>query len=400
MMTHETTQYEESIDLLALAVKILRKWQWMLVVALMVALCFGMYVGFLRPVQVGSTAEIAKLQEELDENTAKLAESEAEFIANEQGIAERQKKIAANEELLVAQQQMQETLQENLSALRATLEQSQEVLANPNASSKQTAEVIAQLLTLTNEITSVDDQLSAAAQSVSNTKKDTSTLQSEIDKMTASNETLGAVNEELRAEIKVQKTEMGRLTRSAGVGKVALYTVVGAMIGAFFYCGIVFLQFMMDKKLRSGNELKEQYGIHILGEFWSEAAKTHNTFGRKLDRIVGDVQTLPQEQQVYKLIAAGIQMPEFPLPMQLAVTGTARKETLRTVGQQLRAMLPKGYKITVAANPVYAPALLVNLKQYTVLLVEEKGFSDKREIAKLAELLSSNEVQVIGAVVK
>lgn len=394
-MSYENPQYEESIDLLALAVSILRKWKWILVVALMGALLVGMYKGILRPGQAGSEAEIAALQESLDENTAKLAEGEAEFTANEQGIAERLEKIAANEELLPTQEELQETLKENLSALRTTLERSREALDN-----NQTAEAIANLLKVTNDITSVDNQLNSAATRVSNTKKEITTWQSEIDKMVASNETLQATNEELRNEIAAQETEMTRLTGKPGVGKVALYGLAGAAVFAFLYCGLLFLEFMLDKKLRSGEELKERYGFPILGEFWSEAAKTHRKGGRKLDRLVGDVPTLPEEHQIYKLIAAGIQAPAFPLPMQIAVTGTARKEALREVGQQMCDLLPEGYKVIVAANPVYTPAPLVNLKKYTVVLVEEKGFSDKREIAKLAELLGRNEVKVIGAVVK
>ena len=398
-MTYENKEYEESIDLLALAACALRKWKWMVLAALVGALLLGVYKGVLRPEIAGSETEIEELQKAIDDDTAKLSKNEADIETNEADIATKQGELAADEELLVSQKELKAAQEENLATLRTTLERSEEVLADPNASSSQLAEVIMQILTLSDDITAANSSVNTASTRVSNTEKEISTLQSDIKKLTSSNETLEETNAELRQKIKEQEEEIERLTGNAGLVSIVKYAAMGAVLGAFVFCGIIFLQFILYRKLRSADELKEQYGFPILGEFWSAAAKDHNKFNRMLDRLMGDVQTLPEEQQVYKLIAAGIQTPALALPIQLTVTGTAKKETLREVGDRLHSLLPEGYKLTVAANPVYNPGPLANLKKYTVLLVEEKGVSDKREIAKLTEVLGRNEVKVIGAVV-
>lgn len=398
-MTYENTQYEDSIELLALVVSVLRNWKWLLAAAVLGALLFGTYKGVLRPERAGSETEIEELQEAINENTKKLSKNEEEIATNESGIAERQERIAADEELLPTQQELEETLKETLSALRTSLQQAQAAVADSNVSSNQTVSVITQMITLSDDIRDTDTQLNSAAARVSNTKKEIATWQSEIDKMIASNETLEETNAELRKKIQEQEAEIGRLTGHAGRGLIIKCAMIGAGLGALAVCGIIYLQFVLYEKLRTADELNEQYGFPILGEFWSAKAKNHNKFNRMLDRLVGDVQTLPEEQQIYKLIAAGIQTPELALPVHLMVTGTARKESLHEVGVQLKDFLPEGYKLTVAANPVYNPEPLANLKKYTVLLVEKKGISDKGEIAKLAKVLRYNDVKVIGAVV-
>ena len=398
-MKYDNTQYEESIDLLGLAASILRKRRWLVIVALAGAIVLGVYKGVLRPGDSENASEIAKLQEKIDANTETLKKNEDEIAANETTITANQEKIAANDELLVTQQDLQTTLQDNLTAVQTTLEQSQVVLSDPNASSERTAEVIVQLLNLTNDITDLNSQLNAAATRVSNTKKDTTTLQADIDKMTASNEKLEAANAELRTEINEQKAEMEKLNDSARIGQIIKYAMLGAVLGLFFVCGIVFLKYFKDKTLRNSAELKERYDLPILGEFCSAAALKHSKFEKKLDQLAGDVQTHPEKRQVYDLIAAGIQASGEALPMRLAVTGTVDKEILREVSGWLCKFLPEEYEVLMASNPVYNPGFLAELRQYTILLVEVKQSSDKREIDKLVEVLCRNEVKVIGAVV-
>lgn len=398
-MKYDNTQYEESIDLLGLAAGILRKRWWLVMACLAGALVLGLYKGVLRPGDSGNAAEIAKLQEEIDTSTETLTKNEDEIATNGTTIAANQEKIAANDELLVTQQALQATLQNNLTALQTTLEQSQAVLADPNASSERTAEVIVQLLNLTNDITELDGQLNTAATRVNNTKKDTTNLQADIDKMTASNEKLEAANAELRTAISEKRTQVEKLNSSGGLMQIVKYAVMGAVLGAFVFCGIVFLKYFRDKTLRNSAELKEKYDLPILGEFCSAAALKHSKFEKKLDQLSGDVQTHPEKRQVYDLIAAGIQASGEDLPMRLAVTGTVDKEILREVSGWLCKFLPEEYEVLMASNPVYNPGFLAELRQYTILLVEVKKSSDKREIDKLAEVLCRNEVKVVGAVV-
>lgn len=398
-MVYENPQYEETIDLLALAASAMRQWKRLLLAALIGALLLGAYKGVFRPEKAFSDTEIEELQKALADNKTKLSANETQIVTNRNGIADRQGKITANEELLVTQRELRDALEATLDGLCTALEQSQEVLADPDVTTEWTAAVIVQMLTLKDNITDTENELNTAATYVNNNQKEISAWQLEIENMTASNQTMEESNAKLRLEIEKQEAQLEGMTGYVRIGPAFKYAVIGAVLGAVVFCGVIFLQYMMYKKLRSSGELKEQYGFPILGEFSSDAAKEHNKFDQMLDKLVGDVQTLPEEQQVYKLIAAGIQTPASPLPMQLVVTGTVEKEMLKEVGNQLNGLLPEDYKITVAENPVYNPDLLANLMQYTVLLAEGKGISDKREIAKLVEVLRRSEVKVIGAVV-
>ena len=60
---------------------------------------------------------------------------------------------------------------------------------------------------------------------------------------------------------------------------------------------------------------------------------------------------------------------------------------MQEVCEKLGALLPDSYTVTKAENPVYNAASLADLKQYTILWVEAKEVSDKKEVDRLAELV-------------
>ena len=161
----------------------------------------------------------------------------------------------------------------------------------------------------------------------------------------------------------------------------------------------VFLQFIFNKTLQTASELSERYTFPILGEFLSDKAKTHKKFGQWLDKLIGDVQTLPDDQQVYELVAAGIRASVVELPVKLVITGTVEEIKLKEIGNTISKLLPEGYIVEIASNPVYNAKFLANLKQYEILLVEAKGVSQKPEIAKLVDMLQRNEIKIVGSVI-
>ena len=344
---NETRQYEETIDLLALMVKALRKWPVLLAAMLIGAALLGGYKGL---VPVDNTSAIEAIQLELNENL-KTYEGNKKTI-----------ETSGWNELLVS--------------LESSLTECQAMLTDPSLTANEYAEIITQVNVLTGNILNVKTKIESF-------------------------EDLLEENEELQKQIDEQEAQIVDLSVTrASLKAVLKYAIVGVMLGAFIFCGVIFLQFILDHRLRTSGELKERYNLPILGEFSSEAAKRHGKFDQWLDKLSGDVQTLPDDKQVYELIAAAVQTSAATLPMQLAVTGTVNKEIMGQVGEQLKSLLPDTYAIKLETNPVYNAAFLADLKKYTVLLVEAKGVSDKREIEKLAEVLYRNEVKVIGAVVK
>lgn len=346
---NETRQYEETIDLCALMAQALRKWPVLLAAMLIGAMLLG---GYRELVPVDHTSEIEAIQLELDKNLATFKN---------------------NEKTIELSDWME--WEKLLPSLERSLKECQDLLTDPSLSINEYTEIIAQVNILTENILKTQEKI----KSIENILEENVELQEQIDEQETMITALSVTRVSLKTILK--------------------YAILGAALGAFIFCGVIFLQFILDHRLRASVELKERFNLPILGEFSSDAAKKHGKFGQWLDKLSGDVQTLPGEQQVYELIVAGMQTSVAMLPMQLAVTGTVSKEVLEQIGGQLKSLLPDTYKIKVETNPVYNAAFLVDLKQYVVLLVEAKGVSDKREIEKLAEILHRNQVKVIGAVV-
>ena len=397
-----TKQYEETIDLFALMAQAMRKWPVLLAAMLIGAMLLGGYKGLV-PVYVDHTAEIEAIQSAIDANLESIKNNEKNIEKSELSIENNKKKIAEYKELLPVREEQLAQWEELLDSLKNSLTESQSLLTNTSLTADQHTAVVIQINTLTENILTVSAQVEAAKQKIPNTETEIKNLEMQIETIEESIEAIIEVNKKLREQIDEQEAQIADLsvTRvNVSLKTVLKYAILGAGLGAFIFCGVIFLQFILDHRLRASCELKERYNLSILGEFSSEAAKKHGKFGQWLDKLSGDVQTLPGEQQVYELIAAGVQLPAAMLPMQLAITGTASKEILGQVGNQLRSLLPDTYEIKVETNPVYNAAFLVDLKRCMVLLVEAKGVSDKREIEKLAEVLRRNQVKVVGAVVK
>lgn len=393
---NETRYYEETIDLLALMVQVLRKWPVLLTAMLIGAALLGGYK-VLVPREMGNTDAIAAIQAQIDANLASIANNEKAIETNELSIENIQKQIAESKNLRPIRKNQIAQWEELLDSLKSTLDEGQHLLTDLSLPEEQYAAIVEQINALTENILKVHAQIDA----IPDTETEIKNLEAKIEAIEKSIEDIIEVNEELQEQTDELEAQLATLPEGdISFGAVLKYAVLGAVLGAFIFCGVIFLQFILDHRLRASGELKEKYDLPILGEFSSEAAKKHGKFGRWLDKLSGDVQTLPEERQVYELIAAGVQASAAALPMRLVVTGTVSKEILDQIGEQLKSLLPDTYKIKVETNPVYNAAFLVDLKQYTVLLVEVKGVSEKKDIEKLSEVLQRSEVKVIGAVVK
>lgn len=437
---NDSRQYEETIDLLAVMVKALRKWRVLLAAMVIGAALLGGYK-MLGPVDNTSAIEgietkiegietqieaietkIKPTQTEMDKNLETHRTNER-TIETRRGSIERDKKtIVKDKEMISVQKGELARWEEMLVPLESSLKETQDMLADPSLTAEQHADIVVQLNSLMGNVLNVSARSSTAKQQISNLETEIEKLENEIetfeedikdllekngklqeqiDKQEETTGKRGAEIEKLEAEIEELEAQLPDLSAArAGLKTVLKYAILGAVLGAFVFCGVIFLQFILDRRLRASVDLKERYNFPILGEFSSEDAKKHGKFGQWMDKLSGDVQTLPEEQQVYELIAAGVRTSVEELPVHLAVTGTVSRELLDQIGGQLKSLLPNTYGIKVETNPVYNAAFLADLKQYTVLLVEAKGVSDRREIDKLAEVLCRNKVKVVGAVVK
>lgn len=396
-MQYKNAQYEKPIDLLELSADILIKWKLLLVAFFIGAAFLGVY----RSVFHTETFNYNRVKDSLNANYTDHNDLQAEILANETTITAALQKIAASEELLQTQQQLKANLESTLESINDMLTQAQAVLDDPGITPEQAALIIAQLPTLTDDLAAVGSQISVTAQAMRSTQEQIADWKVEVDLLTLQNIPLKERDAELLKKIDEREALLENGSSAGpGIKSILTYMVFGGILGAVIVCGIVFLQYIMSKKLRTSAELKDQYQLPILGEFYSGDIKSCSKFERTLDKIIGNVQTMPEEKQVYELIAACIQSAADSLPVELAVTGTVSETTLQLVSDQLAALLPEKYTVTVIENPVCNIDFLINLKKYSVLLVEAKGVSDRREIDKMVEILCRNKAKVIGAVVQ
>ncbi len=399
-MQYSDADYEETIDLMALLAEVLHKWKWLLCALLAGALLFGGY-RLLVPAKPDLDEDaITELQASIDNNQATLTGSQTTLETNASTIAADTEKIPATEELLGTYTESKETLQKNLDTSKEALQSAQSTLSDAGLSAAERASVIVQLPTLTNDIAETDAEIRSVSERINEAKQSIAAMQKEIEDLTRSNETLTSELTDLQAQLAQQQQELSALQEgtisftSRPVGSAA----IGGVLGLLAICFVLLFRFLFDKRLRCAQELRERYRLPILGEFYSERYQKHNQFDRMLDAWAGDSQTLPDKQEVYKLIAAGIHS-AIPEGARLAITGTLPQEKLLQVSNALSSLLPESCQPQALSNPVYNPAFLADIRQYTVLLVEAKGTSDKAEIVKLAELLSRTGVPVLGAVV-
>ncbi len=399
-MKYDAQKYEESLDLLALLAEILRKWKWLVCAILVGALVFGGVGALRKPEPVVDAEAVAAAQTARDGSVATLAADENELETNRATLADRETRIAAdrkqlekNEMNLLAQQALLEQLQ-------GALERTQEVLNDPDADPERLSEIVVQLPATTNQVDKVTDRVEELAQKGRDLENEIAGWQTEISNLTARNDALETDIANLAAAIPGQEAALAAAQAGTpGSNNMVTNGVIGAILGVLVVCGAVFLRFLLGKKLLQSRELKERYSLPILGEFYSGSAKKHKGFDCWLDQLSGDLQTQPEEEQVYQLVAADIRAAAKE-PKALAVTGTVPEEYLTETVEKLRALLPEDFAVTEKANPVYDASFLAEVREYSVLLVEAKGVSDRREIDKLAELLCRKEVDVLGAVVR
>lgn len=399
-MKYDARKNEDSLDLVALLAGILRKWKWLVCAILAGALVFGGVGALKKPEPVVDAEAVAAAQAARDGSVATLAADENELETNRTTLEDREDRIAANRKQLERNKTNLLAQQALLDQLQDAMERTQEVLSDRDADPERLSEILVQLPTTTNNVDKVTDRVEQLAQRGRDLENEITGWKTEISNLTARNKVLTTDIENLTAAIPGQEAALAAAQAGTpGSNTILKYGVLGAILGAVIVCGAVFLRFLFGKQLLQSRELKERYSLPILGEFYSESAKDHKGFDRWLDKLSGDLQTLPEEEQVYQLVAADIST-AVKAPVRLAVTGTVPEECLTETVEKLRALLPEDIAVTAKENPVYDPAFLAKVQDYSVVLVEAKGVSDRREIAKMAELLCRKEVDVLGAVVR
>ena len=176
------------------------------------------------------------------------------------------------------------------------------------------------------------------------------------------------------------------------------WALAGAGLGLLAMIGIYLISFLRRGKLRSGDEISEQYGVPVFGEMNRSGARRP---GRGIDGWLEKRQFRKNpatEAEVYDNAAALIRAKREEGTLLLA--GTAGADVLARVKAELEKRLGTDAGMETRADfPAAGGSAEDAVRAGSVVWVEEKHGSRSTEIQRAAELFEAAGTKVIGALV-
>lgn len=175
------------------------------------------------------------------------------------------------------------------------------------------------------------------------------------------------------------------------------YGFLGGVLGAFGVVFCVCVVFLMSDKVNSDKELKNRFGIKLLGTFTRPRPKrAFSGIDNWLDRLEG--KKTWTEDSVFELITVNIKN-YLEGYHSVLLTGTIDTEKLETISQELRARLPE-LTLETGENMNTSAETLQKLPGYdAVILIEECSVSKYSEIQMEIETIYNVKKNVIGCIV-
>ena len=202
--------------------------------------------------------------------------------------------------------------------------------------------------------------------------------------------------------LKDQREELneleGKKEPSAPGMHLVRYGVIGFLLGAILLAAIYLVKYVAAKKLRSGRELNDRFGVQVLGEYAHSRARRP---GKGLDRLF-EKWEFKHAVADPKVVEAnlGALMTERFAGRKLLLTGTCAQQKLDALAGSLRGRMPGACEIAAKGDIlVNADAITAVKDADAVILVEEKHASRIADIERAAELLIISEADVGGSIV-
>lgn len=412
-MNETMMPYEETIDLKDLCIYILRKWKGILLAVAVGAVALGGYKAVSDPAVVTDSARVAEIQTLVAENQTEIAAKQAEMAniaAIRDTIVKTGDAILAKEKEIQNQKNSLKHLNDVLAAHESSLKTAQDLLKTQLSQelkvelTSRVSSLQINILNTNNQIIGVEQRMETLEEEIATLEEDRKEYMEETDmdlkKCKEAIEKLEASIEDITEENTKLAKENTTITVPVSAADIVKFVILGAVAGGFVVCGIAFVQYFMDKKLRRVDELKERYGMRILGDFYAPVTKK-NVVDQLLDRMEGIHVSVDTEKEA-ALAAAKVQVlaPVAGDKQQIIVTGTVAANMLEAVAGQIGKKLPAEYEICVVQSPVYDAEALLAVRQGTVVLVEGRGVSVKKEIAELVDILSAAKAKVLGVVLQ
>lgn len=179
------------------------------------------------------------------------------------------------------------------------------------------------------------------------------------------------------------------------------YVLLGAVLFAFVYAGILFLMYIFNAKIRVSDELQSLYHIPQIGVVVKDSKKKFI-----LDKWVDDLRHYGKRkfdaEQSMELAFAAVKIAAMKSKLSnVCLMGCNLSAGAGKVCESLKAALEKeGIQVTVLDNVLYNAESMEKIDAVTgVVLVEKAGSTLYNEIANELALLKRQDIAVLGGII-
>lgn len=179
------------------------------------------------------------------------------------------------------------------------------------------------------------------------------------------------------------------------------YVLLGAVLFAFVYAGILFLMYIFNTKIRVSDELQSLYHIPQIGVVVKDSKKKFI-----LDKWVDDLRHYGKRkfdaEQSMELAFAAVKIAAMKSKLSnVCLMGCNLSAGAGNVCESLKAALEKeGIQVTVLDNVLYNAESMEKIDAVTgVVLVEKAGSTLYNEIANELALLKRQDIAILGGII-
>ena len=179
------------------------------------------------------------------------------------------------------------------------------------------------------------------------------------------------------------------------------YVLLGAVLFAFVYAGILFLVYIFNSKLRVSDELQNLYHIPQIGVVVKDSKKKFI-----LDKWVNDLRHYGKRkfdaEQSMELAFAAVKIAAVKNKLNtICLMGCNLEAGAGSVCENLKTALEKeGINVTVLDNVLYNAESMEKVDAMTgVVLVEKAGSTLYNEIANELALLKRQDIAILGGII-
>ena len=194
-------------------------------------------------------------------------------------------------------------------------------------------------------------------------------------------------------------TEVQPVLASPSVSKK--YVLLGAVLFAFVYAGILFLAYIFNSKIRVSDELQSLYHIPQIGVVVKDSKKKFI-----LDKWVDDLRHYGKRkfdaEQSMELAFAAVKIAAVKNKLNtICLMGCNLEAGAGSVCENLKTALEKeGINVTVLDNVLYNAEAMEKIEAMTgVVLVEKAGSTLYNEIANELALLKRQDIAILGCII-